>query len=78
MFLICFSDIINENLRKNLDDNIVFCQDCGDPIALEEYNRKNNRCKKCHEEYRRKYERDKKRRQRNKYCPQIKNPSKPA
>ena len=72
MFLICFSDIINENLCKNLDDNIVFCQDCGEQIELSLYNRKTTRCEKCYEEYRKKYERDKKRRQRSNLSPNQK------
>ena len=48
MFLICFSDIINENLRKNLDDNVVFCQDCGEEVKIRSSNNtKTVRCEKC-------------------------------
>lgn len=47
MFLICFSDVINENLRKNLDDNIEFYSVCGDMFIKEGKNHK--MCNKCSE-----------------------------
>lgn len=49
MFLICFSDVINENLRKNLDDNIVFCQDCGEEVRANYKATETIRCSKCQE-----------------------------
>lgn len=49
MFLICFSDIINENLRNNINDNIVFCQDCGEEVSTNYKATETIRCSKCQE-----------------------------
>lgn len=54
MLIDCFSDIINENLHKNIAGNIVFCHDCGEEIALAANDRKTNRCEACYQIYRRK------------------------
>lgn len=76
MLMDCFSDVINENLRKNLDDNIAFCKKCGAIIVKKSNNQ--DLCQDCYKEYRKKYDREVKRRIRAKVCPQSENPSKPA
>lgn len=76
MFLICFSDIINENLRKNLDNNIVFCKQCGEMIVKKANNQ--DLCHACYKEYRRKQKTETMRQLRRKSCGQSENPSKPA
>ncbi len=76
MFLICFSDLINENLRQNLDDNIAFCKKCGAMIAKKSNNQ--DLCPDCYKEYRRKQKTETMRRLRNKSCGQVENPSNPA
>lgn len=47
MLMDCFSEVISENLRKNLDDNIEFCSVCGDMFVKEGKNHK--MCSKCQE-----------------------------
>ena len=76
MLMDCFSDVINENLRKNLDDNIAFCKQCGEMIVKKANNQ--DLCSDCYKEYRKNYDREMKRRKRAKVCPQSENPSKPA
>ena len=76
MLMDCFSDVINENLRKNLDDNIVFCKQCGEMIVKKANNQ--DLCLDCYKEYRRKQKTETMRRLRNKSCGQAENPSKPA
>lgn len=76
MFLICFSDVINENLRKNLDDNIVFCQDCGEEVKINNKATKTVRCEKCQQKENNKKSRL--RMQKMRKCYDSKNPSKPA
>ena len=76
MLMDCFSDVINENLRKNLDDNIAFCKECGEMIVKKANNQ--DLCSDCYKEYRKNYDREIKRRKRAKVCPQSENPSNPA
>ena len=68
--------LVVSNLRKNLDDNIVFCQDCGEEVKINNKATKTVRCEKCQQKENNKKSRL--RMQKMRKCYDSKNPSKPA
>jgi len=54
---LAFGDIIIENLKRNVKDKYIYCENCG-VLTKQSKNNKTQYCKKCWIQYRKKYQRE--------------------